>query len=244
MDRKKPIIALDFKSTKEVRSFLNLFMNKSLNVKIGMELFYSAGPDIVREVIDAGHSVFLDLKLYDIPNTVENAMTQLAGLGVSMINVHASGGVDMMIAAKKGLIRGTPAGKEIPILIGVTQLTSRKPEINEAELQLAVTQEESILSLAKLTQASKLDGVVCSAHESHNIHQRLGSEFLTVTPGIRLSNHQEGQDDQVRITTPKKAAEYGCDYIVVGRPITKSNDPVKKYDHISKEWQDALGGRK
>ena len=244
MDSKKPIIALDFKSTKEVRSFLNLFMNKSLNVKIGMELFYSAGPDIVREVIDAGHSVFLDLKLYDIPNTVENAMTQLAGLGVSMINVHASGGVEMMKAAKKGLIRGTPTGKEIPILIGVTQLTSRQPEINEAELQLAVTQDESILNLALLTQSSGLDGVVCSPLESHHIHQTVSSEFLTVTPGIRLSNHQEGQDDQVRITTPKKAAEFGCDYIVVGRPITKSEDPVAQYELITKEWQDALGGRK
>lgn len=244
MDKKKPIIALDFKSDKDALTFLDLFSNEELNVKIGMELFYSAGPDFVREVVRKGHSVFLDLKLYDIPNTIEHAMAQLAQLEVSMLNVHASGGVDMMRAARNGLEQGVSKGKEQPILIGVTQLTSRDPKTNEDEMQLAVTQAESILNLAELTQKSGLNGVVCSPLESEKIHQKFGTDFLTVTPGIRLSDHKHGQDDQVRITTPEKAAHLGSDYIVVGRPITKATDPVKIYEVILKEWQEALGGIK
>ena len=244
MDKKKPIIALDFKSDKEALTFLDLFSSEELNVKIGMELFYSAGPDLVREVVRKGHSIFLDLKLYDIPNTIEHAMAQLAQLEVSMLNVHASGGVEMMRAARKGLERGVSIGKKQPILIGVTQLTSRDPKTNEDEMQLAVTQAESILNLAELTQKSGLDGVVCSPLESDKIHQKLGTDFLTVTPGIRLSDHKHGQDDQVRITTPAKAASLGSDYIVVGRPITKADSPVEMYEMISKEWQEALGGLK
>lgn len=244
MDKKKPIIALDFKSDKEALTFLDLFSSEELNVKIGMELFYSAGPNLVREVVRKGHSIFLDLKLYDIPNTIEHAMAQLAQLEVSMLNVHASGGVEMMRAARKGLERGVSIGKKQPILIGVTQLTSRDPKTNEDEMQLAVTQAESILNLAELTQKSGLDGVVCSPLESDKIHQKLGTDFLTVTPGIRLSDHKHGQDDQVRITTPAKAASLGSDYIVVGRPITKADSPVEMYEMISKEWQEALGGLK
>ena len=244
MDKKKPIIALDFKSDKEALTFLDLFSSEELNVKIGMELFYSAGPNLVREVVRKGHSIFLDLKLYDIPNTIEHAMAQLAQLEVSMLNVHASGGVEMMRAARKGLERGVSIGKKQPILIGVTQLTSRDPKTNEDEMQLAVTQAESILNLAELTQKSGLDGVVCSPLESDKIHQKLGTDFLTVTPGIRLSAHKHGQDDQVRITTPAKAASLGSDYIVVGRPITKADNPVEMYEMISKEWQEALGGLK
>lgn len=242
MDKKKPIIALDFKTDKEAQIFLDLFSSEELNVKIGMELFYSAGPDFVREVVRKGHDVFLDLKLFDIPNTIERAMTQLAQLDVSMLNVHASGGVEMMKAALRGLKSGVAADAMLPILIGVTQLTSRDPETNEAEMQLAVSQEESILNLAILTQESGLDGVVCSPLESDKIHQKLGSDFLTVTPGIRLSEHKYGQDDQVRITTPAKAASLGSDYIVVGRPITKADNPVEMYKIISNEWQEALGG--
>lgn len=242
MDKNKPIVALDFKSKEEAETFLDLFSDKKLNVKIGMELFYSTGPDFVREVVQKGHYVFLDLKLYDIPNTIEHAMAQLATLGVSMVNVHASGGVEMMMAARKGLERGTSVGIEQPTLIGVTQLTSRDPKINETEMQLAVTQEESILNLAELTQKSGLDGVVCSPLESGKIHQKLGSDFLTVTPGIRLADHKQGQDDQVRITTPKMAASLGSDFIVVGRPITKAENPVTQYELISLEWQEALGG--
>ena len=244
MDKKKPIIALDFKSDKEALTFLDLFSSEELNVKIGMELFYSAGPNLVREVVRKGHSIFLDLKLYDIPNTIEHAMAQLAQLEVSMLNVHASGGVEMMRAARKGLERGVSIGKKQPILIGVTQLTSRDPKTNEDEMQLAVTQAESILNLAELTQKSGLDGVVCSPLESDKIHQKLGTDFLTVTPGIRLSDHKHGQDDQVRITTPAKAASLGSDYIVVGRPITKADSPVEMYEMLSKEWQEALGGLK
>ena len=242
MDKEKPIIALDFTSKDKARDFLDLFLGTTLNIKIGMELFYSAGPDFVREVVRQGHSVFLDLKLYDIPNTIQHAMKQLAGLGVSMLNVHASGGVEMMEAARRGLESGIPDGQELPILIGVTQLTSRDPEINEAEMQLAVTQEESILNLAELTQKSGLDGVVCSPLEVKKIHHILGRNFLTITPGIRPADYK--RDDQVRITTPAKAATLGSDYIVVGRPITKAQDPVRMYELISKEWQEALGGVK
>ena len=242
MDKKKPIIALDFTSKDKALEFLGLFQGMTLNVKIGMALFYSTGPDFVREVVRQGHSVFLDLKLYDIPNTIEHAMKQLARLGVSMLNVHASGGVEMMEAARKGLKSGIPDGEELPILIGVTQLTSRDPETNEAEMQLAVTQQESILNLAELTQRSGLDGVVCSPLEVETIHRKLGGNFLTITPGIRPADYKP--DDQVRITTPAKAATLGSDYIVVGRPITKAQDPVRMYELISKEWQDALRGVK
>lgn len=237
MDKEKPIIALDFKSVEETRTFLKLFSKESLNVKVGMELFYAAGPDFVREIVEMGHEIFLDLKLYDIPNTVKSAMTQLAGLGVAMVNVHASGGVEMMEAAKEGLLEGTQAGQKSPILIAVTQLTSRENEINQYEQQLAVTQDESILHLAELTEKSGLDGVVCSPLEVSQIKEKVGSFFLTVTPGIRNTGESIVKDDQVRITTPKQAAEWGSDYIVVGRPITKAKDPLKAYKLIAKEWK-------
>lgn len=244
MKKDKPIIALDFASKEKAQVFLEQFAGEALNVKIGMELFYSSGPDFVKEIVAAGHDVFLDLKLYDIPNTVKHAMAQLAQLGVSMVNVHASGGVEMMEAAQAGLEAGTKQGQKVPMLIAVTQLTSREDKTNQHEQQLAVTQDESILHLAHLTKSSGLAGVVCSPLEAGKIKQALGANFQTVTPGIRLADHTIEQDDQVRITTPKQAAERGSDYIVVGRPITKAEKPVVTYNFILREWRDALKGVK
>lgn len=242
MKKELPIIALDFPTGHEALDFVDLFKSEKLNVKIGMELFYSAGPDFVREVVMKGHKIFLDLKCYDIPNTVERTMTQLARLGVSMVNVHASGGVEMMEAALKGLEKGTEIGEATPLLIAVTQLTSRAPSVNEEELQLAVSQEESILNLAQLTDRSGLDGVVCSPLEAEKVKAVTHKNFLTVTPGIRLQENTIVNDDQVRITTPEKAAAIGSDYIVVGRPITKAENPLQAYQSIAKEWQEAIEG--
>ena len=236
MDKDKPIIALDFKKKEKAIHFLRLFNEETLNVKIGMELFYASGPDFVKEVVEKGHQVFLDLKLYDIPNTVHQAMVQLAKLGVAMVNVHASGGLAMMQAAKEGLEIGTDKQTKRPILIGVTQLTSRKPDENMREMQLAVSQKESILHLAKLTKKSGLDGVVCSPLEVEQIKRTLGQDFLTITPGIRLGEQLVSNDDQVRVATPKKAREMGSDYIVVGRPITNANHPKTVYHDIETAW--------
>lgn len=242
MEKDKPIIALDFDSKEKAQAFLNQFAGEALNVKIGMELFYSSGPSFVKEIVAAGHDVFLDLKLYDIPNTVKHAMAQLAQLGVSMVNVHASGGIEMMQAAQAGLEAGTKPGNKTPMLIAVTQLTSRENKTNMHEQQLAVSQDESILHLAHLTKSSGLDGVVCSPLEAGEIKAALGAIFQTITPGIRLADQSIQQDDQVRITTPKQAAERGSDYIVVGRPITKAENPVETYNLILREWRDALKG--
>lgn len=242
METAKPIIALDFKSKEDAINFLDLFPRQSLNVKIGMELFYSAGPDFVKEIVDYGHDVFLDLKLYDIPNTVHQSMKQLAKLGIAMVNVHASGGVEMMQAAKEGLMSGTKDGQTKPLLIAVTQLTSRDEATNVSEQQLAISQEDSILHLAKLAQISGLDGVVCSPLEVVKIKKEVSKDFLTVTPGIRLANQAIHHDDQVRVTTPKLAAQLGSDYIVVGRPITRSSEPVQVYQSVLSDWHGKLKG--
>jgi orotidine-5'-phosphate decarboxylase len=244
MEKEKPIIALDLESKEKARTFLKLFSDEKLNVKIGMELFYSSGPNFVKEIVEAGHEVFLDLKLYDIPNTVKQAMTQLARLGVSMVNVHASGGIEMMQAANEGLKAGMTEGKNPPLLIAVTQLTSREDTTNVYEQQLAVSQEESILHLARLTDKSQLAGVVCSPLEAARIKKNTHIDFLTVTPGIRLASQTLKDDDQVRITTPKQAATNGSDYIVVGRPITQAQNPVQAYQTVLQEWQNALKGDK
>lgn len=237
MKKEKPIIALDFESAEAARDFLYFFPEDSLNIKVGMELFYAAGPDFVREIVDEGHDVFLDLKLYDIPNTVRGAMAQLARLGIAMVNVHASGGDEMMRAARDGLLEGTRSGQETPLLIAVTHLTSRKAETNQNEQQLAITQDESILHLAKLTEQSGLDGVVCSPLEVKQIKGEVGPSFLTVTPGIRMSTQSIMKDDQVRTATPEQAAKEGSDFIVVGRPITKARKPLEAYKRITKEWK-------
>lgn len=229
---KDVIIACDFSSKEETLNFLDLF-NESLFVKIGMELFYSEGLDIVKEIKKRGHKIFLDLKLCDIPNTVEKAMRALSNLDVDMCNVHASGTKAMMEAAIKGLTRhdGTR-----PILIAVTQLTSTSEERMRDELLIDRPIDEVVMHYAKNTKEAGLDGVVCSPLEAGKVKEICGKEFLTVTPGVRFESNDVG--DQVRVTTPAKAKELGSDYIVVGRPITKAENPVEAYNRCKKEFFD------
>lgn len=238
MKKKKPIIALDFNQASEVYDFLALFENEQLNIKIGMELFYSNGPDIVKDLIDANHDIFFDLKLHDIPNTVRKTMKVLANLGVGMVNVHAQGGLKMMEAAKFGLEEGTPFGQTRPKLLAVTQLTSLSNSEFKEEQQSILTLQESILHYASLAHKAGLDGVICSPLEVGIIHEHISSDFLTVTPGIRLESTTT--DDQTRIATPKQAARLGSDYIVVGRPITQAKDPLLAYQTIQKSWEETL----
>lgn len=234
------IIALDFSNRKDALDFLDLFENEARKpfVKVGMELFYREGPDIVREIKARGHKIFLDLKLHDIPNTVEHAMLNLASLGVDMVNVHAQGTIEMMRAAKRGLDAGFEKyicdcecsdneKQSRPVLIAVTQLTSTSEQDMQRDLLIEKSMAETVLHYGGNAKKAGLDGVVCSPHEAEIIHKKCGQTFLTVTPGIRFEGAKK--DDQVRITTPEKAKEIGCDFIVVGRPITKSEDPVKSY---------------
>lgn len=228
---KDVIVALDFPGEKEVMSFLELFQEEKPYVKVGMELFYALGPDIVRQIKALGHRIFLDLKLHDIPNTVQSAMAVLSGLQVDMVNLHAAGGSKMMTAALQGLTR--PDGTR-PLLIAVTQLTSTDQERMERELLIHAPLEEVVLSYAANAAAAGLDGVVCSPLEAGAIHRRCGADFLTVTPGVRFAGGDAG--DQKRVTTPAKARELGSDYIVVGRPITQAEDPVAAYRRCVKEF--------
>lgn len=236
MDTSKAIIAMDFASLTEARKFLTLFDNQSLNLKVGMEMYYAYGQAFVKELIEAGHSVFLDLKLHDIPNTVERAMKQLGKLGVSMVNVHAAGGSDMMKAAKAGLIEGAAQNNRNPLLIAVTQLTSTSERAVKEEQKLAISLEESVINYALLAKESGLDGVVCSPHEVKSIKNKLGEDFLTVTPGIRMLDNKVLSDDQQRFTSPRRARDLGTDYIVVGRPITQAEDPMAVYREVEKSF--------
>ena len=239
MNPNKPIIALDFATVEELIDFIALFPEESLNLKIGMEMYYMTGPALVKQLIDQGHDIFLDLKLHDIPNTVKRSMSMLATLGISMVNVHAMGGSIMMEAARQGLEEGTPEGRERPILLAVTQLTSTtQQQVNDEQLSQTPI-DESVLHYASLTAKTGLDGVVCSPLETADIKTLLGQEFLTVTPGIRLTTEEISGDDKYRIATPSQAAQYGSDYIVVGRPITRAKDPVKAYQFIARQWQQA-----
>ncbi|SCX80910.1 MULTISPECIES: orotidine-5'-phosphate decarboxylase [unclassified Lysinibacillus] len=230
----KPILALDFPGEKEVFDFLKQF-NEPLFVKIGMELYMQEGPDIVRKVKDLGHDIFLDLKLHDIPNTVGSAMKGLAKLGVDLVNVHAAGGRPMMEAALEGLEAGTPAGKERPALIAVTQLTSTTEEQMQAEQQIALSLQESVLHYSSLTKQAGLQGVVCSVHEAKAIAEVCGDDFLRVTPGIRLAGG--AAHDQKRIATPDGAKRDGSSLIVVGRAVTGAQDPVAAYKIVSELWE-------
>lgn len=228
------VIALDFSSENEVIDFVKQFQ-KPLYVKVGMELFYKEGPSIVKELKALGHSIFLDLKLHDIPNTVKQAMKNIASLEVDMVNVHAAGGSKMMKAALEGLEEGTPDGKKRPLLIAVTQLTSTSDDqvIHE---QGITSLKNSIQLYAALTEESGLDGVVCSPLDVELVKEAVERDsFLTVTPGIRLA--ENSVDDQVRVTTPKMAKQLGSSFIVVGRSITKSENPVKAYEEILAEWE-------
>lgn len=226
------IIALDFESGEKALAFLDQFpQGEKPYVKIGMELFYAQGPDIVRQVKGRGHKVFLDLKLHDIPNTVKKAMKVLSALDVDMVNLHAAGTADMMRAALEGLVR--PDGSR-PILLAVTQLTSTSQERMEKELLIQRPIAQVVASYARLAQSAGLDGVVCSPLEAALVKESCGADFLTVTPGVRFAGAQA--DDQKRIMTPALAREGGSDFIVVGRPITQAPDPVAAYRRCVREF--------
>lgn len=233
----KVIIALDFPTTKTAIDFLAEFGGEKPYVKVGMELFYAAGPELVHNLKTQGYPVFLDLKLHDIPNTVGRAMEVLAGLGVDMCNVHAAGTMKMMAAAREGLEKGTSSGQQRPKLIAVTQLTSTDQLRMNREILIPGTVEQAVSSYALLAKEAGLDGVVSSPEESPAIHGVCGAAFLTVTPGIRLLEQGEaGKQDQVRVCTPAKARALGSDYIVVGRPITQAKDPLDAYLRIKREF--------
>ena len=228
---KDVIIACDFPGRKEVFEFLDKFTDEKPFVKIGMELFYAEGPQIVRDVKARGHKIFLDLKLHDIPNTVKKAMAVLSNLDVDMVNVHASGTCAMMSAALEGLTR--PDGTR-PLIIAVTQLTSTSEERLHGDLLISESMENTVMHYAKNAKDSGLDGVVCSPLEAEKVHSVCGDGFITVTPGVRFADGDKG--DQVRVTTPEGAKKLGSDYIVVGRPVTQADDPVKAYKRCVKEF--------
>lgn len=225
------IIACDFASKEQTFEFLDKFSGKKPFVKIGMELFYAEGPEIVREIKKRGHKIFLDLKLHDIPNTVKKSMAVLSRLDVDICNLHAGGTVAMMEAALEGLMRedGTR-----PLLIAVTQLTSTNQESMETDLLIKEPIDRVVMHYAANAKKAGLDGVVCSPLEAGKVHDICGKEFLTVTPGVRFADGDVG--DQKRVMTPAQAKEIGSDYIVVGRPITAAEDPVSAYERCVREF--------
>ena len=229
----RTIVALDFSRKEDVMNFLDKF-EEPIYVKVGMELTYAFGFEMIREIKSRGHKIFLDLKLHDIPNTVKNGMKNLAKLDVDIVNLHAAGGSAMMKAAMEGLAEGAVNGKR-PLCIAVTQLISTSQEAMNEELLIPGEVKDVVISYAKLAKESGLDGVVCSVHEARGIHEACGADFLTVTPGIRLSD--DSKDDQKRVATPAFAKEEGCDYIVVGRSITKSADPLATYHEIEQTME-------
>lgn len=228
---KDVIIACDFSSKEEVFSFLDKFTGKKPFVKIGMELFYAEGPQIVRDIKARGHKIFLDLKLHDIPNTVKKSMAVLSRLDVDMTNLHAAGTVSMMEAALEGLTR--PDGTR-PLLIAVTQLTSTDQERMENDLLIHEPIDKVVMHYAANAAKAGLDGVVCSPLEAEKVHNNCGKDFLTVTPGVRFADGDIG--DQKRVMTPAEAKRIGSDYIVVGRPITAAADPVAAYERCVAEF--------
>jgi len=251
--KKEVIIALDFPSEQKALAFLDTLEGENPYVKVGMELFYGAGPSFIHTLKERGLNVFLDLKLHDIPNTVQQTMKVLAGLEVDMCNLHGAGTGKMMAAGLEGLVQGTPVGKKRPLLVAVTQLTSTDQWRMNHEILIPGTVEEVVRAYAVLAKNSGLDGVVCAPGEAPMIHQSCGMDFLTVTPGIRLSpslgegskeGSREGskdqpqrkaepaestKQDQVRVQTPMMAKALGADCIVVGRPITGAQDPLAAY---------------
>lgn len=230
---KDVIVACDFASSEQVFDFLDKFENEKPFVKIGMELFYAEGPQIVRKIKERGHKIFLDLKLCDIPNTVKKSMAVLSRLDVDMTNLHASGTISMMEAAIEGLTR--PDGTR-PMLIAVTQLTSTDQERMTRDLLIDRPIDEVVLHYAHNAKIAGLDGVVCSPLEAGKVHATCGKDFCTVTPGVRFADGDVG--DQKRVMTPAQAKEIGSDYIVVGRPITASADPVRAYRRCVAEFVD------
>ena len=228
---KDVIVACDFAGKAQTLEFLDKFTGQKPFVKIGMELFYAEGPDIVQEIKARGHRIFLDLKLHDIPNTVKSAMAVLTGLGVDIINVHAAGTKAMMAAALEGLTR---ADGTRPLLIAVTQLTSTDQKAMAEDLWIEKPLPDVVMHYAKCAREAGLDGVVCSPLEAKAVHEACGESFLTVTPGVRFAESAAG--DQKRIMTPAQAKAEGCDYIVVGRPITRAEDPVAAYERCCREF--------
>lgn len=245
---KDVIIACDFASADETIKFLDkltrirdevvacddITVNSRPFIKIGMELFYAEGPQIIRTLKDRGHKVFLDLKLHDIPNTVKKTMQVLGSYGVDMVNLHAAGGIDMMVAAKAGLMLGAARLAEKPKLIAVTQLTSMDESTMKRELLIDRSLDDVVKQYALNAKEAGLDGVVCSAFEAAEIHKVCGDDFLTVTPGIRLT--KDGSDDQKRVMTPSEARDAGSDYIVVGRPVTASDRPSEAYAAVLSDF--------
>lgn len=225
------IIALDFENKEKTLEFLKKF-DCQLYVKVGMELFYGEGPEMIKEIKALGHKIFLDLKLHDIPNTVKSAMKNLAKLDVDIVNVHAAGGIKMMTEALNGLKE--IKGENRPLIIAVTQLTSTSKDVMNNELGINGEVLDCVKKYALNAKEAGLDGIVCSPLEVEEIKKTCGKEFITVNPGIRPKS--ASVDDQVRITTPEMARLIGCDYIVVGRPITKAEDPVKAYNEIRKDF--------
>ena len=231
---KDVIIALDFPTREETLAFLDRFpAGEKPFVKIGMELFYAEGPQIVRDIKARGHKIFLDLKLHDIPNTVKRAMSVLSRLDVDMVNLHAAGASEMMKGALEGLTR--PDGTR-PLLIAVTQLTSTDQEAMEQDLLIHEPIDQVVMHYAETAKNAGLDGVVCSPLEAEKVHSRCGKDFLTITPGVRFADGDIG--DQKRVMTPAAAKAIGSDYIVVGRPITAAADPVAAYERCVAEFVD------
>ena len=230
---KDVIVACDFSSAEQTFAFLDQFTGRKPFVKIGMELYYAEGPEIVRQIKARGHKIFLDLKLHDIPNTVKKSMAVLRNLDVDITNLHAAGTTAMMKAALEGLTR--PDGTR-PLLIAVTQLTSTSEERMREELLIDASINDTIVKYAQNTRAAGLDGVVCSPLEAEKVHDRCGKNFLTVTPGVRFADGDIG--DQKRVMTPAAAKAIGSDYIVVGRPITAAADPVAAYERCVAEFVD------
>ncbi|MBR5264535.1 MAG: orotidine-5'-phosphate decarboxylase [Clostridia bacterium] len=228
---KDVIVACDFASKEDVFAFLDKFQEEKPFVKIGMELYYAEGPEIVREIKRRGHKIFLDLKLHDIPNTVKKSMKVLSTLGVDITNLHAAGTTRMMEAALEGLTR--PDGTR-PLLIAVTQLTSTDQESLEKDLWIEKPMEQVVMHYASNAAKAGLDGVVCSPLEAQAVHNTCGEKFLTITPGVRFADGDIG--DQKRVMTPAQAKEIGSDYIVVGRPITAAEDPVAAYKRCVAEF--------
>ncbi len=230
---KDVIVACDFSSAEDVYAFLDKFKGRKPFVKIGMELFYAEGPQIVKSIKERGHKIFLDLKLHDTPNTVKKSMSVLSRLDVDMTNLHAAGTISMMEAAIEGLTR--PDGSR-PLLIAVTQLTSTDQERMENDLLIKEPIDKVVMHYAANAAKAGLDGVVCSPLEAGKVHDTCGKEFLTVTPGVRFADGDIG--DQKRVMTPAEAKKIGSDYIVVGRPITAAEDPVAAYERCVKEFVD------
>ena len=230
---KDVIVACDFASAEQVFTFLDKFQDEKPFVKIGMELFYAEGPEIVRQIKARGHKIFLDLKLHDIPNTVKKSMAVLSRLDVDMTNLHAAGTISMMQAAIEGLTR---ADGTRPMLIAVTQLTSTDQERMTNDLLIDKPIDEVVMHYAHNAKIAGLDGVVCSPLEAGKVHDRCGNDFCTVTPGVRFADGDIG--DQKRVMTPAEAKKIGSDYIVVGRPITAAADPVTAYRRCVAEFCD------